>query len=87
MNDIFKDPDPYYAKMINVTFPGVDISKDMNIIKTEAELYQKIGKSKKIVKANKNTLLIETMSRQQAQKLLTVFVLAGNGVKTEEHRQ
>ena len=84
LEDMFSK-EPYYAHIFNITFPGIDITKDLNVIRCNNELLQTIGKPKKIVKSNKNTLLIETSFREQTQALLKISKLADHAVEIREH--
>lgn len=84
--DVFKtNSEPYYQKIINLTFPGIDISSDLNVIKASKELEEKIGKPERIVKSNRNTLLIEVKNRNQGEKLLKINKLAGKNTEVKPH--
>ena len=85
LHDIFDYKEPYFPKMINLTFPGIDISSELNIIRTEADLIKQIGKPERIVKANKSTLLIETKSKEQTEKLIQIKHIAGKEIITKIH--
>ena len=85
LHDIFEKDEPYYPKMVNLTFPGIDISSDLNIIRAEAELNKQIGKPERIIKANKSTLLVETKTKDQTEKLLEVKNLAGKQTEAKIH--
>lgn len=53
----------------NLIFPGIDISRDVNVFKLETELNEKLFKPK-ISKHSKNALLVEITSPNQRNALL-----------------
>ena len=77
---------PYFVNVFNIKFPGVDINEELNIIKADKEIKSKVGKLKKIVKAGKNTLLVETESADQSMKVMTLKQLADIPVIVETHK-
>ena len=86
LNDLFSDPEPYYEKMINIKFVGLDINKNLNVVKANSELDMAVGKLKRMVKAGRETLLVEASSQRQAEKLSRVITIAGHQVKVETHK-
>ena len=55
LNDLFSDSELYYEKMINIQFVGLDINKNLNVVKANRELDMAEGKLKRIVKAGRDT--------------------------------
>jgi len=70
----------HIAKFYNISFPGVDISKDVNVFQIEHDLYEKLGNNVKIEKQNRNTLLLEISTKRQADKIIKITTLAGQQV-------
>ena len=48
---------PYFVIVFNVNLPGIDISKELNLVKANKEIYSKLGKLKRINKDRPNTLI------------------------------
>lgn len=85
LEDIFKNEDHYESHYI-ITFPGLNISNDLDIIKTSKELKESAGKLKKITRAGKSTLLVETVSALQSEKLKKIKKLANHEVLVTKHK-
>ena len=85
LEQIFEET-PYFVKMFNIKFPGVDINEGLNVIKADNEIKAKVGNLRKIVKAGKSTLLVETESENQSNKLLSLKQIADVPVVVEAHR-
>lgn len=81
INDLFEQPKPYYTKMVNLKFNGININTQLDIITADDDLKKAIGTAARIVKASRNSLLIETTSQQQTDKLLNVKKIAGHNVE------
>ena len=77
----------HFEKCFNLRFPGAIIDRDINILKTDKELLEKIGKAEKITKSGKNSLLIMAKNQEQANKLLSVKKLDNKPVTVESHRK
>ena len=71
---------------MNIKFVGLDIKKNLNVAKGNRELDMAAGKLKRIVKAGRNTLLVEASSQKQVEKLSRVIAVAGHQVEVETHR-
>ena len=85
MEKLFEEK-PYFKSIYTIKFPGVNISEDLNLIKTDNELKAACGKLKRITKSGKSTLLIETISEEQASKLIKLKKIADEVVIIEPHR-
>ena len=77
---------PYFVSIFNLKFPGIDISKELNLVKANKEINSKLGKLKSITKAGRNTLIIETENEIQANKLKSLKEIANVQVVVEPHR-
>ena len=75
-----------FIKYYNIRFPGIIIDRDINIFKTDKDLLSQVGKLSKIIKSNRNTLLVEASSIGQADKVKALTSLDGNVVTVEPHR-
>ena len=85
LDDIF-EPETPYPKFQIMTFPGIDINTDLNVILADIEIKEKIGKAKKISKLNKKSLLIEVASKNQLEKLKAITTIAEQPVTIEDHK-
>lgn len=71
------------SKYFNIVFSEIrNISEDVDIVKLETEIDQKIGKLKKITKHSRNSLLVESNNSTQSENILKLQSLAGHKVKT-----
>jgi len=86
LDELFADNEPYHVSIYTMRFPGIDINKDMNIIQADQDIKRKIGKCRKITKANRNSLLIETTNPAQSDKLQAVTLIGGHRVIVEPHK-
>ena len=77
---------PNYPRFQVLTFPGVDINTELNLIRANSEILNKIGKPKKISKMNKRSLLIEVHSSDQLSKLASIKKIADHPVTIQSHR-
>ena len=77
---------PYFVNVFNVKFPGIDISKELNLVKANKEIDSKLGKLKRITKAGRNTLIIETENEVQANKLKALKEIANVHIVVEPHK-
>ena len=75
-----------FVKYYTIRFPGIIIDRDINIFKTDKDLLSQVGKLPKIIKSNRNTLLVEASSIGQADKVKALTSLDGNVVTVEPHR-
>lgn len=78
--------EPKFPSFYVITFPGVDIDSELNVIAADIEIKAKIGKPKKITKMNRNALLIEIANKEQGNKLLDIKKIDNNIVTTQIHR-
>ena len=85
--DVFAQEQPYFPRVFNVKFPGLDIGSELNVIEADVDIKMQVGKLKKITKAGKNTLLVETTNAEQSEKLKKVKTIAKQVVFIEEHKQ
>ena len=72
--------------MYNITFPGIYINEELNILKADDEVKSKVEKLREIVKSGKSTLLVEAENESQSKKLLAVKQTAGEKVTVEAHK-
>ena len=75
-NTLFHNPEPYFDRFYLIKFPVQNISTDLNVIKAESDIRAAIGTPRKILKANRNSLLLETCNKTQSDKMLVVRTLA-----------
>ena len=85
IDDIFKKEEHFDSHFI-VSFPGINISTDLDIIRTSDEIKQTIGKPKRMIRSGKSALLIETFDGRQSDKLTKISQIAGHTVKIEKHK-
>ena len=85
IDDIFKKEEHFDSHFI-VSFPGINISTDLDIIRTSDEIKQTIGKPKRMIRSGKSALLIETFDGRQSDKLTKMSQIAGHIVKIEKHK-
>ena len=78
--NLFNNNEPYYEKFFTISFPGKNITENINVIQTEKDLLSTIGTLQKKVRATTNSLLVETVSASQTEKLRKVTMLGGNQV-------
>ena len=76
-NSLFHNPEPYFDRFYLIKFPVQNISTDLNVIKAESDIRAAIGNPRKVLKANRNSLLLETSNKSQSDKMLAVRSLAG----------
>ena len=70
-----------------IRFPRINIDTELDIIGTQREILNKIGKyDGNIKKEGSSALLIKVKSREQGEKLKEVHQLAGKQVEVKEHR-
>lgn len=86
MEDIFKPVERYYEDHIMVRFIGVNINENLNIIRTRKEIEQQIGTPKRILRAGRESLMIETFSATQTTKLKEMKKIAGHPVEIKPHK-
>ena len=77
---------PYFIKIFNIRFPGININTDLNVIQADNDLKQYVGHPKRVIKAGKSALQIEVRSKAQAENLKKIKKLAGFNVVIESHR-
>ena len=82
--ELFKDEK--YPKYYVLNFPSVDFGTGMDVITVDTELTEMIGKTQKITKLNKSSLLVEVKSEAQGKKLKLIKKLAEINVTAELHR-
>ena len=76
---------PYFPKVFNIKFPGVNIDTELNVIEADLDIKKKIGKLK-ITRAGRSALLVGTWDSAQTEKLKNVKTLAGELVVIDEHK-
>ena len=69
-----------------LSFPGIDIESELNIIRANNEIIESIGKPKKVTKLNKNSLLIIVNNLSQSEKIKRLTEVASQPVTVEPHR-
>lgn len=84
LEDIFEENKHqlYYV----ITFPGVDIDSELNILTADKELKSAIGIPNKTSKLNKNSLLVQVKSENQAKKLLNLKRIDDKIITVELHK-
>ena len=75
-NMLFQNPEPYFDRFFTIRFPVQNISADLNVIRAELDIKTAIGKPKKIIKANRNSLLIEAATKAQSEKISRLHSIA-----------
>lgn len=78
---IFGPPKPYFEKIINLEFIGTHIGNNVDVVRAKREIIEAIGQYERLEKSNRSTLLIETKSQQQTDKLMKLETVAGFKVK------
>lgn len=86
LNVDYLQSEPYYLKIINITFPGKNVDKDIDIIQTEEDLIRKIGDPERITKGGYNSLQISTKNKTQSEKLLKIKFIDSNPVIVTPHK-
>ena len=84
--NFFDNTEPYYEKFFTISFPGKNITENINVIQTEKDLLSTIGTLQKKVRATTNSLLVETVSASQTEKLRKVTMLGGNQVVVSPYK-
>ena len=77
---------PIHPTHFVLSFPGIDIESELNIIKANNDLIKKIGKPRKITKMNKSSLLIIIDDSDQANKMQNINEIASQPIVIEPHR-
>lgn len=85
LEDLFRDERKYPVYYV-ITFPGVEIDSEINVISADREIKGKIGEYRKATKLNKDSLLIEVCSEQQAKALMRVKSVGNKTVTVQPHR-
>ena len=82
--DLFKEENfpTYYV----LTFPGINIYTELNVIAADSEIRRKIGNPKKISKLNKNSLMIQITAEKQGKILRELKTVSGHPTVCEPHR-
>ena len=81
-------PKPYYEKFYVMKFPGIKIDKDLNMRGAWEDLQSQIGgKPHKVTRNGYESLLIETKSKNQSEKLKNMKELNGNKIQVIPHHQ
>jgi len=80
------EQDYKYPSYFVITFPGMYIDSQLNVISAENDIKNSIGNLKKITKLNKNSLLIQITEENQIERIRSVTHIAGNPVVIEQHR-
>ena len=75
-NTLFHNPEPHFDRFFIIKFPVQNISTDLNVIKAETDIRSTIGAPRKILKHNFNSLLLETTSKTQSEKVLRITKIA-----------
>ena len=77
---------PYFQSIHTIKFPGVNISETLNLIEADNEIKATFGRLKKNTKSGRSTLLVESNSKEQANKLMTLKKIADEIVIVEPHK-
>ena len=85
MEKLFEER-PYFQSIHTIKFPGVNISEELNLIRADNEIKATCGRLKKITKSGRSTLLVESNSEEQANKLMTLKKIADEIVIVEPHK-
>ena len=85
LEDIFKPESEHFEKYYLIRFPRMNINSEVDIIKTDEDLRAQVGKLQKVTKAGRETLLIESGSPGQSEKIKELKKLAGVVVVVEPH--
>ena len=75
-----------FLKYHVLTFPGIEIATELNVIKANKDIKEHLAHGYKISKLSKNSLLIEVSSEEQLQKLNKLTNVAGHPVTVQPHR-
>ena len=86
LDELFNN-EKHFEKYYNIKFPGLILERDINILKTDKDLLNKIGKPEKITRSGKNILLVKARTPEQAGKICALTHLDGNVVYIEPHRK
>jgi len=85
LNDVFQPEQLHFDKYFLIRFPGVTINTDINFIETDKDLRRQVGSLKKITKAGKSILLVESSNAAQTNKLKQLKKLGNLSVVVEPH--
>ena len=72
----------HFPTFYQLNFPGIDITRELDILKVERDIIKQIGEVKTIKKHSRNSLLIEVKSANQIPKITQVKKIADNPVTT-----
>ena len=67
-------------------FPGIDVDSNLNVIAGDRDMPNKIGRTKKITKLFRDSLLMKANSEDQSRKLTAIKTVDGNPVTVQPHR-
>ena len=80
---LFKE---HFDKYFIIKFPRLDIASKINVIATDKDLKKQIGTPKKIAQLSNDSLLIETLSKAQSEKVAAIKSLNELAVTVEKHK-
>ena len=87
LEDIFQNEETYFERYYIIKLLRMNINTELDIIKTDDDLKRQVGQLKKITKAGKDTLLIESSTSAQSTKIRGVTKLAGTAVVVTPHKR
>ena len=82
LNDLFAEQ-AHFPSYYVVTFPGVILDKELNVIAADRELNKHVGTVTKTSNLNRNSLLIQVKTKEQGRKLMQLKTIAGHDVNIE----
>jgi len=85
LNEVFQPEQLHFDKYFLIRFPGVTINTDINFIETDRDLRRQVGCLKKITKAGKSIILVESSNAGQTEKLKQLKKLGNHFVVVEPH--
>jgi hypothetical protein len=74
-----------FLRFYILTFPGINIKTDLNVIEANQQLQAAIGIPKKIVTIDTKSLLIEVNSVHQSMQIMNIKTIANNPVIVKLH--
>ena len=74
------EDDGQYPAYFVMKFPGNDIDLNLNVIATDRDKQNQIGRAKKITKLSRDLLLMIANSEDQSKKMTAIKTIDGNPV-------
>lgn len=79
--------EPNFTKYFVISFPGVNIREEINILNTNKDLKSSLDNNMpKLTMAGYNSLLVEVINKNQSEKITQIKSLDGNPVVVSTHR-